>query len=280
MLAFVSSLSFFPVLFPFTLLDHLKAISIPGTTGALWESRTWRNIAFTRPLDRKPWNCLSLQPQNQEKFPAVFRFMFALFRGQISDLTAKMDAQTDIETISDLECQLSQVSIPMEDVTPDAIREWLSAFVNSYGTASEMLLCSAQASTSVLIGPPTARIFGSNEERGNLFMVVVPPPGTGKTPACQKGCIELILKELQNKIKAYAVIDKTSTSGLFNHFLGGSTVPILCVNEAYSLLNKLTYNTKSTSQTHPSMERLCKCYDGDFWFVLKGNKGKRVGVPN
>ena len=111
-------------------------------------------------------------------------------------------------------------------------------------------------------------------------MVIVAPPGTGETPACQKGCIEPILKELENKIEANVVIDETSTSGLFNHFLTGSTVPILCVDEAFSLLNKLTSNTKSTSQTHLSMERLCKCYDGDFWFVLKGNKGKRVGVPS
>ena len=28
------------------------------------------------------------------------------------------------------------------------------------------------------------------------------------------------------------------------------------------------------------MERLCKCYDGDFWYVLKGTKGKRVGVTS
>ena len=28
------------------------------------------------------------------------------------------------------------------------------------------------------------------------------------------------------------------------------------------------------------MERLCKCYDGDFWNVLKGTKGKRVGVTS
>ena len=28
------------------------------------------------------------------------------------------------------------------------------------------------------------------------------------------------------------------------------------------------------------MERLCKCYDGDFWYVLKGTKGKRVGVSS
>lgn len=29
-----------------------------------------------------------------------------------------------------------------------------------------------------------------------------------------------------------------------------------------------------------TMERLCKCYDGDRWFILKGNKGKRSGVSS
>lgn len=108
-----------------------------------------------------------------------------------------MDTQTDIKAISDLECQLRQVTTPMEDVAPDVIREWLSAPANSNGTTSE----SALASTSALIGPTTVRLFGSYEEKGNLFVVVVAPPGTGKTPACQKGCIEPIVKELENKIE-------------------------------------------------------------------------------
>ncbi|KAJ7373275.1 retinoic acid binding [Desmophyllum pertusum] len=189
-----------------------------------------------------------------------------------------MDAQTDIKSVSDLECQLSQVSIPMEDIFPDLIREWLSAFANSNGTTSKMLLFSALASTSALIGPTTVKLFGSYEEKGNLYIVVVAPPGTGKTPACQKGCIEPIVCEMENKIETNVVIDETSTSGFFNHYLAGSTFPILCVDEAYSLLNKLTSNTKSTSQTQLSMERLCKCYDVDLWYVLKGNQGKRVGV--
>ena len=111
-----------------------------------------------------------------------------------------MDTQTNIKSVSDLEHQLSQVSIPMEDVCPDVIREWLSAFANSNGTTSEMLLCSALASTCALIGPTTIKLFGSFEERGNLFIAVVAPPGTGKTPAYQKGCIEPIVKgaEKQN----------------------------------------------------------------------------------
>ena len=28
------------------------------------------------------------------------------------------------------------------------------------------------------------------------------------------------------------------------------------------------------------MERLCKLYDGDFWYEVKGNKGQRMGVPS
>ena len=58
------------------------------------------------------------------------------------------------------------------------------------------------------------------------------------------------------------------------------TVPVLCVDEAYSLLHTLTTQGKSNSQTSLSMERLCKCYDGDFWYVLKGTKGKRMGASS
>lgn len=77
------------------------------------------------------------------------------------------------------------------------------------------------------------------------------------------------------------VVDETSASGLFNHFLTGHTVPILCVDEAYTLLNKLTSNGKTISQTSFSMDRHCKCFDGEFWYVLKGDKGgKQVGVSS
>ena len=47
-----------------------------------------------------------------------------------------------------------------------------------------------------------------------------------------------------------------------------------------SLLQRLTYQGKSTTQMSLSIERLCRCYDGDFWYVLKGTKGKRVGVTS
>ena len=57
-------------------------------------------------------------------------------------------------------------------------------------------------------------------------------------------------------------------------------MPILCVDEAYSLLQRLIYQGKTKSQTSLSMERLCKCYDGNFWYLLKGTKDKWVGVTS
>ena len=69
-------------------------------------------------------------------------------------------------------------------------------------------------------------------------------------------------------------------NGLFNHFVSGSTVPILCIDEANSFLTKISHPSKSTQNVNLTMERLCKCYDGDCWFILKGNNNKRSGVAS
>lgn len=74
------------------------------------------------------------------------------------------------------------------------------------------------------------------------------------------------------------VVDKTSASGLFNHFLTGHTVPILCVNDACTLLNKITSNGKTSSQrsfwndsVNVSMEN-----SGMFRKAIKGENGLGV----
>jgi hypothetical protein len=43
---------------------------------------------------------------------------------------------------------------------------------------------------------------------------------------------------------------------------------------------KVASPSKTASQMTLSMERLCKLYDGDCWYVLKGNKGKRNGTSS
>ena len=74
-------------------------------------------------------------------------------------------------------------------------------------------------------------------------------------------------------------MDDASSNGLFNHFVSGDTVPVLCIDEAHSFLMKITSFSKSP-QANLTLERLCKCFDGDCWYVLKGNKGKRTGIPS
>ena len=98
---------------------------------------------------------------------------------------------------------------------------------------------------------------------------MIAPSGAGKTPACY----------LEPKIDKSILMDDASSNGLFNHFASGDTVPILCVDEAHSFLTKISSLWKSP-QANLTMERLCKCFNDDCWYMLKGNKGKRTGIPS
>ena len=190
-----------------------------------------------------------------------------------------MDGESELRTINDLESKLADVSLPFEEVVPGAVKDWLDVLARSHGTTREMLLLSALTSTSALIGKSSLEVFSTYEERGNLFVAVVSPSGSGKTPACHLGCIDPIVSHLEPKIEKSIVIDDASTNGLFNYFNTGDTIPILCIDEAHAFLTKITSLSKGP-QANLTMERLCKCYDGDCWYVLKGNKGKRTGVPS
>ena len=169
---------------------------------------------------------------------------------------------------------------PFEKVTPTEVHEWLQVFATSRGTTRELFLLTALTSTSALIGKTTMEVFHSYEEKGNLFLVAVAPSGAGKSPACHHGCIDPIVQHLEPKLDKSIVLDETSVNGLFNHFVSSDSVPILCIDEAYSFLSKISSSSKSAVQVNLTMERLCKCFDGDCWYVLKGNKGKRTGVSS
>ena len=73
------------------------------------------------------------------------------------------------------------------------------------------------------------------------------------------------------------LVDETSSNGLFNYFVyfqKSECVPVLCIDEGYTFLSKLISKSKSASHTCLTMERMCKRYDGDYWYSVKG-KGKR-----
>ena len=190
-----------------------------------------------------------------------------------------MAGEEEIRSIQDLEKKLSCVSFPFQEVVPQSVIEWFDIFARSHGTTRELLLVSALASTSALIGKTTIEVFPSYEEKGNLFFIAVAQSGSGKSPACHHGCIDPIVEHLEAKLGKSIVLVETSVNGLFNHFVSGDSVPILCIDEAHSFLTKISSASKS-NQVNLSMERLCKCFDGDCWNILKGSKGKRSGVSS
>ena len=190
-----------------------------------------------------------------------------------------MDGESEVRCLSDVEAKLAEVVFPFNDVVPEQLRNWFKVYASSHGTTPELLLLSALTSTSALVGKTSIEVFSTYEERGNLFLVAISPSGSGKTPACHLGCINPIIGHLEKKIDSTILLDVTSANGLFNHVISSSHVPIICIDEAHSFLMKLASPTKS-SQVYMSMERLCKLYDGDCWYVLKGSKGKRSGTSS
>ena len=62
-----------------------------------------------------------------------------------------------------------------------------------HGMSLEMLLLSASTSTRVFFLIGTLQVFSNYEEKGNLFIVVITPSGSGKTLACHLRCIDLIM---------------------------------------------------------------------------------------
>ena len=112
-----------------------------------------------------------------------------------------MDGESELRTIYDLEAKLADVSLPFEEIVPVAVKDWLNVLARSHGTTREMLLLSALTSTSALIGKSSVQVFSTYEEGGNIFVVVVSPSGSGKTPACHLGCIDPIVEHIEPKMK-------------------------------------------------------------------------------
>lgn len=188
-----------------------------------------------------------------------------------------MEGESELRSLNDIQDKLGEVIFPFEEVVPESIRQCLEIHAKSRGTTEEMLLMSALTCTSSLIGKTTLEVFSTYTEIGSLFTIVVAPSGAGKSPACRLGCIDPLVGHIEPKSNTSILLDVASANGLFNHFVSSSSVPILCIDEAHSFLNKLSSEAKSVQL---SMERLCKCFDGDCWYVLKGDKGKRSGTPS
>ena len=70
----------------------------------------------------------------------------------VGSLSINKDGESEIRNIQKLEASLADVTLPFEDIVPEAAREWMERIAESHETSREMLLLSALTSTSALIG--------------------------------------------------------------------------------------------------------------------------------
>lgn len=109
-----------------------------------------------------------------------------------------------------------------------------------------------------------------------MYFIALAPSGAGKTPAAQISCTQPIVNHLEVKIGGdkQILVDNSSVSGLFSYFLNEKAVPIMCIDECQGFFNP----SKSSNDQSLTMEHMCKLYDGDASYSVKGNKGKRIGT--
>ena len=186
----------------------------------------------------------------------------------------------EINSIDDLVSKVMNVSLPWEDFCPAEITEWLDVFSRAHGTRKELVFFGVLSTIGALLGKSELKLFSTYKERANLFFVALAPSGAGKTPAAQISCSNPIMKYLEPKIgsEKQLLVDNSSSSGLFNYFLNEQSVPIMCIDECQAFFSKMVYPSKGVNDQALTMERVCKLYDGDAWYCVKGSKGKRSGT--
>ena len=77
--------------------------------------------------------------------------------------------------------------------------------------------------------------------------------GSGKTPSCNIGSINLIIHYLKPELGQTLLIDETSTNGLFDLMSSSASgfVPNICVYKAFKALNVLSLLPKTLQQVTP-----------------------------
>ena len=126
--------------------------------------------------------------------------------------------------------------------------------------------------TSSLLGNSTIRVYDNApfEEKANLHTIVIDPSGIGKTPAARHSCRLPLTEHLEAKVNKTMWTDEPTENGLFNFFVtNDDVVPMLCIDEATEFLRRTV--TQKGRKGLLEMSRMCKLYDGDSWFMLKGS---------
>ena len=184
----------------------------------------------------------------------------------------------EINCVDGLVERLRTAEVPWDVILPPEINSWLQNAAASKSTTKGILYSTLLTTTSSLISTSTLCVYPGYNEHANIFILVLAPSATGKSPACSFGCSLPLLNTVEISAERTILIEESSVAGLFSTYVQRKkeTTLLICVDEAFRFLSKIS-QTK-TNKADITMERMCKLYDGGQWLKTQGNKAKRVGV--
>ncbi len=155
--------------------------------------------------------------------------------------------------------ELHLLDIRWKDVLPQHLVEWLEVFSGAHNVVKEIMFPAILSAVSGLIAAKAKlKMSEIEEELVNLFVIVLAPPGAGKSAALQAG-IETPVVSLEE------TIDRPVTrSGVFLHLKTMTEgMGVFAKDEVHIILEKMVGNGQN------------KNIDKAQWSVHKGNTTKR-----
>jgi hypothetical protein len=171
--------------------------------------------------------------------------------------------------------ELHSLDIHWEDVLPQRLVEWLEVFSGAHNVVKEIMFPAILSAVSGLIAPKTKlKMSEIEEEPVNLFMIVLAPPGAGKSAALRAG-IEIPIVSLEETIDRPVLVEDFTRSGVFLHLKTTEGMGVFATDEVHVILEKMVGNGQNKNV---DKDLLIKFFDNAQWSVNKGNTAKRERI--
>ena len=180
----------------------------------------------------------------------------------------------DISLVASKVRKLScDMPLPWDKIAPQPVADWLGNYAQANNTSRNILLASILQTVACLMGPTTIKVdCKMRQEQLNLFMVSLSPPGSGKLPAFQNGCSQLIRLYVEEQSKNPIFVDEFTEVGLFRQLQTSSGIKAIIGKEVSQFFEQLL-GVKEKCKL--DVEWLIQLYDGVTWVYTKGDKSAR-----
>ena len=182
---------------------------------------------------------------------------------------------SDISLVASRVRKLScDMPLPWDKIAPQPVADWLDIYAQANNTFRGILLASILRTVACLMRPTAIKVdCKMRQEQLNLFMVCLSPPGSGKSPAFQNGCSQLIRLHAEEQSKNPIFVDEFTEDGLFRQLQTSSSNKAIIGKEEVSQFFERLLGVKEKFKL--DVEWLIQLYDGVTWVYTKGDKSAR-----